>query len=374
VRRSVLMMLVAMLALGSLVLAGCAPEAAPPSGEEGGGTAAPAEEEEEEAPAAPEAEVIHWQYQGHPAVADYYHNATIRIADHITRMSGGRLTVEAFSGGAIVPATEELQGVHEGVLDMGSGCPMYAVNKFPACPLFDMVSGGMTGIQMTLWHLRGEGDELAARMWEENMNVKYVGTCGFMPAEVWAHTNKELKTPADLKGLKMRCAGDGGEILASMGVSTVFFPANEIYESAQRGVINAFECASPFLNWGFGFQEVADYMYLSPSRAPTDVAHVWVNRDRWEELSPDLQLVVMDACEAVGIDYFADCTVMNDVAVVQYLDYGTEVLPVPEAIEDAYLEAALEFYAAKAAADPFYAEVLDSHWEFKALCDRAGVM
>jgi TRAP-type mannitol/chloroaromatic compound transport system substrate-binding protein len=288
-------------------------------------------------------------------------------------MSGGRLEVECFSGGAIVPSTEELDGVHQGVLNMGSGCPMYNVGKFPRSPLFDMVSGGMTALQMTLWHTRGNGDELAAKLWEADMNVKYVGTCGFLPPEVWAHTNKELKTPNDLKGLKMRCAGDGGEILAGMGVSTVFFPGGEIYEACQRGVINAMECASPFLNWGLGFQEVAEYMYMSPSRAPTDTAHVWVNRDDWESLSPDLQAIVITACEAVGIDYTADATMRDDTAVVSYIDYGTKVLPVPEAIEEAYLAAAKAFYDEKAAADPLYKEIMDAHWEFKAVCDRAGI-
>lgn len=371
-RRSVLVMLVTLLALGALLISGCAPEAAQPAEDEGG-AAVPEEEEEEEEPAAPAADVINWQYQGHPAVADYYYNAVVRIAEQITEMSGGRLTVEAFSGGAIVPAAEELDGVHQGVLDMGSGCPMYNVNKFPAAPLFDMVSGGMTAVQMTLWHTRGDGDELAATLWEDKMNVKYVGTAGFLPPEIWAHTNKELKTAADLKGLKMRCAGDGGEILAGMGVSTVFFPGGEIYESAQRGVINAFECASPMLNWGLGFQEVADYMYMSPSRAPTDCAHVWVNRDRWEELTPDLQQIVINACEVVGIDYFAEATVRDDDSLVKFIDYGTTVATLPIAIEEAYLEAAGEFYAGRAAADPFYKQILDSHWAFKALCDRAGV-
>jgi len=370
VRRSVLMMLVAMLALGALVLASCAPEAAQPS-EDGGGTTAPEEEEEE--PAAPEAEVIKWQFQGHPPVADYYHQAVLRIAEHITTMSNGRIEVTPYAGGSIVPATEELEGVHQGILQMGSACPMYNLNKFPQSSLFDMVSGGMTAVQMFMWHTRGEGDELAAKMWEDKMNVKYIGSQGFLPPEVWAQSNKKIETPEDLEGIKMRCAGDGGEILAGMGVSTVFMPGGELYEAVQRGVIDAFEMASPFLNWGMGFHEVTKYLYLSPSRAPTDCAHVWVNRDVWEKLTPDLQLIVYDAVATVGWDYFCESIVKDDTALVQYLDYGTEVLPLAAAVEDAYLDAAMAFYDTKAAADPFYKEILDSHWAFKALCDRAGI-
>jgi len=372
VKRGFLVLLVTLVALGALVVAGCAPDAAPPAGEEDEGAPAPEEEEEEAAPAAPEGEVIKWQFQGHPPVSDYYFTAVQGIADHITAMSGGRLEVEAFAGGSIVPATEELDGVHQGILNMGSACPMYNVNKFPQSPLFDMVSGGMTALQMTLWHTKGNGDELAAKLWEP-MNVKYIGPQGFLPPEVWAQSSKRIDDPDDLDGLKMRCAGDGGEILASMGVSTVYFPGAEVYESAQRGVIDAFEYASPFLNWGMGFHEVTDYLYQSPSRAPTDVAHVWVNQDDWDALSPDLQAIVYDAVAAVGLEYTADSYIRDDEALVKYYDYGTEVTCLPVTVEEAYLEAAQEFYDAKAATDPLYKEILDAHWAFKALCDRAGI-
>jgi TRAP-type mannitol/chloroaromatic compound transport system substrate-binding protein len=361
------------MAIGAVVLAGCAPDSAQPSGDEGT-TPAPAEDEDESsAPAAPTAEAITWQYQGHPPVSDYYFKAVERIADHITTMSGGRLVVEPYAGGSIVPASEELEGVHQGILNMGSACPMYNVNKFPQSPLFDMVSGGMTALQMTLWHTKGNGDELAAKLWEKNMNVKYISPQGFLPPEVFCQSNKKIEVPSDLKGLKMRCAGDGGEILASMGVSTVYFPGAEVYESMQRGVIDAFEYASPFLNWGMGFHEVADYLYMSPSRAPTDCAHVWVNRDDWEALSPDLQAIVYDAVAAVGLEYTADSYIRDDEALVQYYDYGTDVETLSPAVEEAYLAAAQEFYDAKAAADPFYKEILDAHWAFKDLCDRAGI-
>ncbi len=306
-------------------------------------------------------------------MSDYYHQAVIRIAENITTMSGGRLVVEPYAGGSIVPATEEFEGVNQGILNMGSACPMYALGKFPQAALFDAVSGGMTSMQMTLWHTRGNGDELAAKMWEKNTNVKYVGTAGQLPAEVWCQSNKKIETVNDLKGFKMRCSGDGGEILKSMGVATVFFPGAEIYESMQRGVIDAFEYASPFLNWGMGFHEVATYLYQSPSRAPTDNAHVWVNRDDWEALPPDLQLIVINACSVAGIDYTADAFMKDDVALVEYLNYGTELLPIPAAVEEAFLEAAMDFYGAKAATDPLYKEILDSHWEFKAIMDRAGI-
>jgi TRAP-type mannitol/chloroaromatic compound transport system substrate-binding protein len=236
-----------------------------------------------------------------------------------------------------------------------------------------MMSGGLTPIQMFMWHIRGGGDELAARMWESALNVKYIATAGHLPPELWAHSNRELKTAADIKGLKMRCAGEGGEILARMGASTVFFPADEVYEAAQRGVIDAFEIASPTINWGFGAQEVAEYLYISSSRAPTDVSHVWVNRDKWEELTPDLQMIVESVVRNVGFDFYSESIVLDDEYLVKFIDYGTKVELLPQAVIDEFLKVSFAYYDEKCAEDPFYAEIVESMRAFKEICDKQDI-
>jgi TRAP-type mannitol/chloroaromatic compound transport system substrate-binding protein len=296
-----------------------------------------------------------------------------RTAAKITTMSGGRLVVEPYAGGAIYPATKELYGVDAGILEMGLACPMYNVDKFPQASLFDMMAGGLTPIQMYLWHLRGGGDELARRLWEPTLKVKYIAVGGHLPTEIWTQSNRELKTVADLKGMKMRCAGEGGEILARMGVATVFFPGAELYESMKRGVIDAFEYASPSLNWGMGFQEVAKYLYISPSRAPTDCGHVWVNRDAWNKIGPDLQMIVEEAVRTTGFDYYAETVVLDDQYLVKFINYGTKVELLPKAIEDEFLKVAQKFYAEKSAKDPFYAEIVASMQKFKEICDKQDV-
>jgi TRAP-type mannitol/chloroaromatic compound transport system substrate-binding protein len=288
-------------------------------------------------------------------------------------MSGGRLVVEPYTGGSIYPKTEELYGVDAGILEMGMACPMYNLDKFPASSLFDMMSGGLTPLQMFMWLLRGGGDELAAEMWESELNVKYIATAGHLPPELWNHSNRELKTPEDIKGLKMRCAGEGGEILARMGASTVFFPADEVYEAAQRGVIDAFECASPTIDWGFGFQEVAKYVYISPSRAPTDCSHVWVNRDAWEELTPDLQMMVESVVRNVGFDYYSESVVLDDEYLVKFIDYGVEVQLLPQSIVDEFLKVSMEYYDEKCAEDPFYARIVESMRAFQEICTKQDI-
>jgi TRAP-type mannitol/chloroaromatic compound transport system substrate-binding protein len=158
-----------------------------------------------------------------------------------------------------------------------------------------------------------------------------------------------------------------------MGAATVFFPADEIYESTQRGVLDAFECASPTINWGFGFQEVADYLYISPSRAPTDVSHVWVNRDAWEAIPADLQMIVDSVVRNVGFDFYAESIVMDDEYIVKFIDYGVDVQILPQPIVDEFLKVSMAYYDEKCAEDAFYAKVVESMRAFKDLCDKQDI-
>lgn len=353
--RIVGMTLVMLLAL-SLVAVGCPPQVVDPVD-----------------PVVPPVEVITWRFQGHPPAGDMAAIAVWDVAELITEMSGGRLVVEPFHGGAIWPTHEELIGVHEGVLDMGAASAMFKMGWVPQSGLFSHMAGGLTGPQKLLWHAGGGGDELARRMWEEDLNVRFVGVLTHLRPEVFLHTNVRLEHPEDFVGLKIRCAGEGGEILHRMGAATVFFPGGEIYEGMMKGVIDAFEFASIAINWGMGHQEIADYLYLSPTRAPTDSIHVWVNRDRWEELTPDLQAIVESAVRTVAIDFLVMQTALDDEAVLKFKEFGVEVLPVPEIIEEAFLREALKFYDEKAALDPLYADIVESMRAFKDLMERQDI-
>jgi len=353
------------------VLAACAPEAAPEApGEE---EQAPSEEEEEEAaPSAPEAKPVTWKMQSLTTAAMRYHEVVVRVAERVGEMSGGMLTIETYPTGAIASAGEEFDGVHNGILDACLAGHMNQLDLYPAAGLFYQVVGGMTAAQMQLWYLAGGGDGLAAEMYEGS-NCHYVSTSLLHPPEIWCHSTKEIKKVSDMNGLKIRAAGDAGEILAMMGASTVMIPGSEVYESAARGVIDAFEYGGPAINWGMGFHEIADYLYLSPSRAPTGGSGIFVNEKSWGEISPELQAMVKYAAMSETQLWYAEQLVLNDGALQQYIDYGTMVAPLPAEIDEEFVATAEEFYDGKAGADPFFKEVLDSQRAFKALCELQDV-
>jgi TRAP-type mannitol/chloroaromatic compound transport system substrate-binding protein len=183
--------------------------------------------------------------------------------------------------------------------------------------------------------------------------------------EVWGFYSKELKSMADVKGLKMRCMGDGGEILNRIGMSTIFLPGGEIYEAVQRGVIDGAEAAAWSGNWGAGHNEEAKYHYASTTRAATDPHMFFVNRDAWDALSPSNQALletVARANKSWGQNYMAS---MNVEALQKFIDFGCVVQKLPIDIDAAFVAEAEKFYDEKAGTDAFYKEVVTSIREFR---------
>lgn len=289
-------------------------------------------------------------------------------------MSNGRLVVEAFAGGAILPVTKEVEGVHKGVVELGHTSLAWLEGRVPAGSPLTLTAGGLTAVQTLFWRLMGGGDELAAKVLETYGNVEYINALTIQTAEVWAHSRVPLNSMADIKGWKCRQgSAEGAEIFGRLGAAPVVMPGSELYEAASRGVIDGFEYLSPAGNWAMSFQEVTDYVYLSSSRAPAGTQSLVVNKDAWAKLTPDLKAIVESAARqetpyALGLLIAADSE-----AILKFIEYGNEVLPLPKDIEEELGKVAAEYYSEKAAGDALYREVIESRNAFKELCELQNI-
>jgi TRAP-type mannitol/chloroaromatic compound transport system substrate-binding protein len=291
-------------------------------------------------------------------------------------MANGALVVELFGGDMVVPYGEELFAVSDGIIDAGCNSPWNYLDRHPAAFILDGRSGGLTARQTHAWFRPGmPGWEIAEEFWETEYNVKFIGTTGRTHAETFVHTTVPLNDLSDLQGLKMRAFGDPAEILQRLGVATAFIPSAEIYESMQRGVIDAFEYTTPSIDWTQGFQEIIKYSYISDARAPTGSQHQWVNRDSWNELPEYLQDIVMYAMQSVEEIFVWRGMLLDYEGVKNFQDYGVEVLPLPKDIEDAFIAEALEFYDEKLAEDTtgWFKKIIDAQEEFREICFWQGV-
>jgi len=307
------------------------------------------------------ADKIVWKSSGHGPATDpsqIYHD---KCCQAITEASGGRLTIKPFVGGSVVPAYKELDAVYEGVLQMCYTCPMYQLDKWSCAGLISSRPGGLPGEALRTWFNYGGGADLMNKMMADYNTMTFPGALSPLPEEVFFHSKVRLDTLDDIKGLKARCMGDGGEILARMGAATVIIPGGELYEAMQRGTIDAMEYSTLASNWVMHFNEVAKYVYLSPSRAPSDPQCFFVNKDAWNALPDDLKVLVRDEVDKWTQAQHEYLVYESVKAVDKFKEAGCEVLKVPVEIEEALLAEAAEFYEEKSAEEPpIFAEIYNS--------------
>ncbi|MDD3655749.1 MAG: TRAP transporter substrate-binding protein DctP [Atribacterota bacterium] len=310
---------------------------------------------------------IIWKSSGHGPATDpsqIYHD---KLCEAITIASGGRLEVQAFVGGSVIPATQELNGVSEGVLDMCYTCPMYNLDKWPSAGLISSRPGGLPGEALRTWFNYAGGAELMNKMMEGFNVLTFPGALSPLPEEVFLHSKREIKTAGDIKGLKIRASGDAGEVLNRMGASVVFLPGGELYEAMQRGTIDAFEYSTLASNWDMHFNEIAEYVILSPSRAPSDPQCFFVNKDSWEKLPDDLKRLVQDLIDKWTQAQHEYLVYQSILALDKFKEYGCTVYKLPPEVEEALSTEAKKYYEEKAAKeDQVYCDILESmnkYWQ-----------
>ena len=202
------------------------------------------------------------------------------LAKLIGDMSGGRLTVQVYGGGELVPPLQAFDAVSQGTVEMGHGAAYYWAGKMPAAQFFAAVPFGMNAQGMNAWIYTGGGQAL----WDElyapfNLKPMPAGNTG---VQMGGWFNREIKSIDDFKGLKMRIPGLGGKVLAKAGGTAILSPGGEIYTNLERGVIDATEWVGPYNDYKMGFYKVAKYYYYPGWHEPGTVLETFVNKKAFE--------------------------------------------------------------------------------------------
>ena len=283
--------------------------------------------------------------------------------------------IKSFPGGAIVPAAEETEALRAGTLDYAYNGDLYNKYLDPALPLLDQMAGGLSTVQNKYWFTAYGGYKMAEDTYAR-FDVVFVGKALESPEDFAYTKGLELKTLTDVKKLKMRTAGIGGEIMTKLGASTVFLPGGELYESMQRGVINSFEYGGAANFWDMKFQEVVQNLYTSFCRAPADGGCILASKKAWSALPDDLKAIVLGIQRGAIDDLWQAELVQNGTAMQKIKDYGINVQKLPKEIEDAFIAEAQKYFDAEVAKygpTSLYARATKSMREFKKLAEAQGV-
>lgn len=235
------------------------------------------------------------------------------LAELITQMSGGRLDVKVYGANELVPAFEIFDAVSRGTAQMGHGAAYYWKGKNEATQFFSAVPFGLTAQEMNGWLYSGGGMELWKELYEPFGLVP--AAAGNTGVQMAGWFNKQIKSVDDLKGLKMRIPGLGGEVLKRAGGTPVSLPGGEIFSSLKTGAIDATEWVGPYNDLAFGLHKAAEFYYYPGWHEPGTTLEAIINKKALEELPADLQSIVLNACKVVNQQMLSEYTTRNQQAL-----------------------------------------------------------
>jgi TRAP-type mannitol/chloroaromatic compound transport system substrate-binding protein len=277
----------------------------------------------------------------------------------VNDMSDGRLQIKVYGGGQLVPALEVFSAVSQGTAEMGHAASYYWKGKMPGSPFYTAVPFGMTAQEINAWLFYGGGMALWREMYAPFNIIPFVG--GNTGVQMAGWFNKEINSIEDLKGLKMRIPGVGGEIFTRAGGTAVTLPGSELYTSLQTGVIDATEWVGPYNDMALGLHEVAKYYYYPGWHEPGAMLEFTINKTAYDSLPADLQAIIETASRAVNQDMLDEYTARNNAALIELQEkYKVQVRKLPDDVLRALHKASDEYLQEVIAKDEMARKIYES--------------
>jgi TRAP-type mannitol/chloroaromatic compound transport system substrate-binding protein len=306
--------------------------------------------------------------KGSPFYMDGPGSAT-DLARRIREMSDGRLNIQVYGAGELVPAFEGFDAVRAGTVEMNHANSYFWTGKTFAAQYFTAVPFGMNFQGINGWLYDGGGLALWNEVYEPFGMVAM--PCGNTGVQMTGWFKKEINSVADLKGLKMRIPGLAGRVYANLGVDVKVLPGGEIFPALERGVIDAAEFVGPFQDRRLGLHKAAKFYYTTGWHESATVSELLINKAAWQKLPKDLQSIVENAAAACNVIGEAWCQRNNSEAMEDLVKNQKVVArPLPEPVIKALKEETDKVLAEAVAKDPLTKKVHDSYFAFKAKFDR----
>jgi TRAP-type mannitol/chloroaromatic compound transport system substrate-binding protein len=264
-----------------------------------------------------------------------------RLADNIGRLSGGRLTVQLFAAGEMVPALGALDAVIDGSAEMSHGAAYYWQNKSQGLSFYTGVPFGMTSRELTAWVRYLGGQEIWDKIYDQ------FGVQGFLSGDTGTQAGgwfkNELTGVADVQGVRFRTPGLGGQVWAKLGAAVTNLPAGEIFAALQAGTLDAAEFVGPYNDLALGFYQICKNYYFPSFVEPGLATEITVNKAKFTALPEDLQAIVRTAAQSAYDDVASDMYANDPRALATLVgEHGVQVRRFPDEILEAGGKAAAE--------------------------------
>jgi len=299
-----------------------------------------------------------------PANFPVFQEGVEKFADDVGVMTDGRLQIQVFAGGELVPSLGVFDAVSQGTVEMGHGSAYYWAGKVPAAQFLSAVPFGLTAQGMNSWIHSGGGLQIWRELYVPFRLVPFaMGNTGM---QMGGWFNKRIESIDDLKGLKMRIPGLGGKVFAKAGGNPVLLAGGEVYTSLERNTIDATEWVAPFHDMRLGLDRAAKYYYYPGWHEPGTVLELIVSTRAWQRLPEDLQRTIEVAAAAANGWMLTQMETLNSKALAELRTKpNLEVLPFPDDVIDELRRLTERTLDEEAAADSEFAGVLAAYRAYR---------
>jgi TRAP-type mannitol/chloroaromatic compound transport system substrate-binding protein len=308
---------------------------------------------------------IRWRLaSSFPKSLDTIFGAADTFAKKVSDMTGGKFQISTHAGGELMPAFGVVDGVQNGTVECAHTAPYYFFGKDETFALGCAIPFGLNSRQMTAWMYEGNGLKLMREFYAKYSMTSFpMGNTG---AQMGGWFRKEIKSLADMKGLKFRVGGFAGKVCERLGVVPQNIPGGEIYQSLEKGTIDAAEWVGPYDDQKLGFNKVAPNYHYPGWWEGGPQLDLYVNQKAFDALTPEYKAIVESAAAYAHTDMQAKYDARNPGALRQLVAGGTKLVRFPKDVMDAAFKEAIALYADISAKNPNWKKVYDDYAKFRA--------
>ena len=317
------------------------------------------------APAVHAQAAVRWRMaSSFPKSLDTIFGSAEKFSQTVKALSGGKFEVSVHPAGELMPAFGVVDALEKDTIEMAQSAAYYFAGKDPIFSMSCAIPFGLTTLQMAAWKLHGNGGKLLNEFFAK-YNFRTM-SAGNTTTQMGGWYRKEIKSVADLKGLKMRLGGGiFGEAMAKLGVVAQSLPAGEIYQALEKGTLDAAEFVGPYDDEKLGFNKVAPYYYYPGWLEGGADLEFFINNKKYEALSAENKAILQAACAVAAQNMTAKYGAQNPPALKRLVGGGTKLTLFPKAVMDAAWKATQEVCAAHSAKSPEFKKIYDDMRNFQ---------
>lgn len=299
---------------------------------------------------------IRWRMaSSFPKSLDTIFGAADLLAERVSQLTGGKFQIRTFPAGEIVPGLQVLDGVQQGTVEVGHTAMYYYVGKNLAMAFDAALPFGLNARQQNAWWYYGGGIEAVRDLLSDFNVINFPG--GNTGAQMGGWWRKEINSLADLKGIKMRIPGIGGQVWSRLGVVPQAIAGGEIYPALERGTVDSAEWVGPYDDEKLGFYKVAKFYYYPGWWEPGPGLSFIVNINEWKKLPKDYQLAFEAAAAEANVHMTAKYDVQNPPALQRLLKNGVKLRKFSNEILKAAQKASFEIFEEEAAKNASFKKI-----------------